>query len=597
MYSHLALGISVFSEKIIEYPIIDGKITIPSSHWVKIKGVEESQVSEDVVITSKNGKIDLSPFFHRLETLLNQSDYGNHSFMNRNAEMLRKSENIKKLCETLSVTEQMLCLEDLEISTRELKNKWLNKQTQRILYPGGYIRIGHYISESDEAYVRSLLEEKNCLSLCNDSIVAEMFLFGTESQFRQVANHLRDQGKSSCLRSPTFRENISYALDNNSIPTACQELKNHRVCQNIYKDSEEIKNRIQYLFNTSQSNYQVQFIERCIGQVELIKIAQNFWSDLDDHLVCNPYQLGEERVKQIEDSIARTTKGYKIKKENDGSYTATLILEFQATEDYEHENHLSPSQVNTYYRGVVQNCLNDASSKILGPNGERLNIVIVDAKNVHPCTPKQTIKIGPPDDIGKTLSFHYPSNVDQGYCPILVHETLHILGLNDGYISIAKAPDDTGQGNILIDETDCSLAKFQINSIMSDPYQRFYNVFEAEKDDSLLDPAHFNQIIYAGCRVSDHQNSTHLFRSCSEFGLFSSMHCSEKRNRCEAENTLGRSKERELQLIDDEISSNYRFLRERKRSLSRMPETEIESLLQDYERFLRQRRESVSRWP
>ena len=165
LYPHLVLGRAMVVKivKESEYPIIDGKITIPSSHWVNIKGVEESQISGDIVITSENGKIDLSPFVHQLETLLNQSDYENHSFIRENAEMLRKSENIKKLCEALSVTEQMLCLEDLEISTRELEVKWLDKQAQRVLYPERYIHVGRYISESDEAYVRNLLEEKKLL--------------------------------------------------------------------------------------------------------------------------------------------------------------------------------------------------------------------------------------------------------------------------------------------------------------------------------------------------------------------------------------------------------------------------------------------------
>ena len=436
-------------------------------------------------------------------------------------------------------------------------------------------------------------KKKNCLSLCNDPTIANILLFGTKNQFHQVANYLKDKRRYSCLRSPAFRENIFYSLENNSIPTACQELKNHTVCQNIYKDSKEIKNRIQYLFNTSQSNYQMQFLGRCIGQVEPTKIVQNFWGELDHHLVCNPYQLGEERVKQEEDGIRTATRGYKIKKENDGNYTATLILEFQATEDYEHENGLSHSQVNTYYREVVQNCLNDVSSKMLGPNGERLNIVIINAKNVHSCTPKRTIEIGPSDDIGVTKHVNFPSNIDQGYCPILVHEILHHLGLNEDYASLLESD----QGNWLINENDCKHAKFQINSIMSDPYQRFYNVFEAQKDNSLLDPAHFNQIVYAGCTISDHQNSTHLLRSCFEFDSSSSNSCREQRNRCETRNTLGRSKERELQLIDEEISSNYKFLRERQSSLAGMSEAQIESLLRDYERFLKQRRESVSRWP
>ena len=544
-HNHVLAQITIVNYRVLEYPIVTGRITIPSSHWQQVRGanITPSTQPQNVVIALKNGRVDLSAFTYRAETFLNQSNYENPTFIRENVRMLRESQNIQELCESLPVNEKEICLEDLDASARRLEVEWLEQQNQRILYPAGYSHIGN-LPKEDVEYVERLLNEENCQSLCENETLVNMLLFGTEGQFQQIANHLQHQGEPSCLKSERFQLNLRYVLENNNIPTICQGSQDHNVCQSIHRDTQQIKRRMQHLSHLLYPAHQAQPIEACQdhNHSSLSSSISDFLENLEQHLSCNTYQSGEERVKNIDDSISYTTHGYRIKKEADGSYTATLAVKFQPSEDYTHTENLPSSKVNAHYRQVLQGCLDEASPKMLGPNGERLNVIIADAESVPPCTPKTTIRVGPHGPITSTKSVYYPSNIDQGYCPILVHEGLHNLGLNDSYISTTKNQENsiTDQGaRLSINETNCSHAKFQVNSIMSDPYQRFYNVFEAKKDESLLDPAHFNQIIYAGCHLPEHPHSTHLFRACSEFE--DSMNCSRQRNMCEGQNSLGRN--------------------------------------------------------
>ena len=120
---------------------------------------------------------------------------------------------------------------------------------------------------------------------------------------------------------------------------------------------------------------------------------------------------------------------------------------------------------------------------MLGPNGEKLKIVIQAPKNqgADTCNQRryaQKITIESNRHFSNYSTMYRP---DIG-CPTMTHEILHLLGLCDEY----NAGDLYG----------CRVVMRY--SIMSDSHTRWDNVF-AGKTNSLLNPGQFNAILYGSC--------------------------------------------------------------------------------------------------
>ena len=86
------------------------------------------------------------------------------------------------------------------------------------------------------------------------------------------------------------------------------------------------------------------------------------------------------------------------------------------------------------------------------------------------------------------------------------------------------------------------------NSVMNNDGNRWNNVFDSGIEDSLLDPTHFNVILYRGCSKRD---DVSLYNECELLSQTTEHYsCSEKKFHCDNQNILGRDKSRELQRID-----------------------------------------------
>ena len=67
---------------------------------------------------------------------------------------------------------------------------------------------------------------------------------------------------------------------------------------------------------------------------------------------------------------------YIIKRESENTYAAYLYLTFYPGRNYDNERNIPRDQVHPLYFERVRSCINEFNPKMLGPNGQRLRIVI-----------------------------------------------------------------------------------------------------------------------------------------------------------------------------------------------------------------------------
>ena len=134
---------------------------------------------------------------------------------------------------------------------------------------------------------------------------------------------------------------------------------------------------------------------------------------------------------------------------------------------------------------------------------------------------------------------NYPSNIND--CKTIIHEVLHLLGLADEY-------QGTNAYSFPFYDYSLKCSMWQDNSIMNNSRDRWNNVFNSGIEDSLLDPTHFNVILYKGCSK---RVDVRLYNECELLGQTTTHYsCREKKLYCDNQNILGRDKSRELQRID-----------------------------------------------
>ena len=215
---------------------------------------------------------------------------------------------------------------------------------------------------------------------------------------------------------------------------------------------------------------------------------------------------------------------------------------------------------------------------MLGPNGEKLNIVIEPPSAKEACEKEpKTIKIGSREH--RSNQMKYESDID---CPTITHEVLHLLGLCDEYKEEFKGflvssdtreikmtngeekPDNENDQFVLA--YDCRVTAK--NSIMSNHYERWYNVFGGEEfrelgtssrnktESSLLNKAQFNAVLYGDYCLSKNK----LFNECADLAYRSSIKagnedCLKQKRKCMESNILGKNKAEELSRIRETIKS------------------------------------------
>ena len=140
------------------------------------------------------------------------------------------------------------------------------------------------------------------------------------------------------------------------------------------------------------------------------------------------------------------------------------------------------------------------------------------------------------------------------------------------------------------------------NSIMTNDEDRWVNVFDSKTETSLLDPTHFNVILYRGCSKRD---DVRLYNECRLHTQTTEHYaCREKKFYCDNQNILGRDKSRELQRIDRMLQEVRRLKQQRKNRYEGL-EGEVAGIhshflhgsVDDVIQTLENRRRVVASWP
>lgn len=302
-------------------------------------------------------------------------------------------------------------------------------------------------------------------------------------------------------------------------------------------------------------------------------------------LSCHEYEIGETRIVSVpapwRSQILQTPPlKYKVQRVSQLNYIASVALEFSPHWSY--DGPFSPDEVHTYYLGEVQHCMDLANAQMRGPHGERLYIHIEDARNFELDFIEYSIQIHGIESYSDMHGvFLYSSSIGAGDCPFIAHEVFHIFGFGDKYKhrltklvpSWLRTYLPQGLYSRLYYDQIFDCRATQIDSVMSHIERRWNNTFDlvnySMREESLIDPAHFNAIIYGNCA---HREDVRLFRECDRLSYqSSSFHpwCLRQKAYCERQNVLGRDRDKEIQrlnnaLNDDDISYRGRLDLERR---------------------------------
>ena len=603
----------IFCSFLILFPVISAA---QSNNEMRFDYPDFCPDTADVVIRiDRDGKVDLTEFLDGAKHCLNQSDYEQTHFMENmrwklSGELCKDQFNLQS------------CHQNLKSSILGVQIALLEHQQNRILYPDNYTPVGnlrrHDIEQAAEA-----MRAGKCV--CNDRSVAKILIYGSEVQRGKTIDKLRSFG-SSCLQ-----DMWSALVDRNmyfNIPNACQYQTENPICDKWNNDTKIIKQRILEFANLIKPET-VSSFEVCLDNQKSNSLASisDFLSGLENHLTCSDYSVGEERKI----SVRYTGRHYSIKRQSNRDYTASVAVRFissylDSSQAYDHHIH-------THYMKKAQECIKEANTKMLGPNGEKLEIVFKDANEASSCEYQHNIHIfNPGTELYRGSVAAYPSDIDD--CAFMTHEILHIFGLMDEYgkDSDMKSipypiPDSLNPSadNILLykirgiseehstnneEYDDCGDGQaMQYNSIMANVFDRWDNVFKFKRDRSLLDATHFNAILYGNCVDKE---DVRLYSQCYGSQIPISSYatvvnkeeiCSVRKRKseeCRSSNVLGRSRERELSIIRNELSTNqagYRRKLNWTKAKTRKPVIIEESVYHPTRQYLLERLEHIRNWP
>ena len=385
-------------------------------------------------------------------------------------------------------------------------------------------------------------------SACHSASIAKLITHGPLSQHHQIMHILNEKGPF-CLRFAL--EAVKNELEQYKLPSTCEGLidKDKRACENAQTEYASVNDRVLSLVNlmvSQQTNLITPFVSH-LGYESPSPYMNTGLFDLlqglEDKQSCSDYKIGEERQFIITpfQSVILHYVHYRIKRESAKHYKAFVVMEFSPDSSSYKSSPVPGDQVHDYYIGRVRDCLSRANPRMKGQNGETLEIVIEDARQVDSCMPKRLIQVGySPDRISSTT--YYQNNIG---CVAIVHEVIHLLGLWDEYKKIGTS--------YFRPSYDCRVV--QKNSILSDYKARWNNVFVNKFDNSLLDPSHFQAILYGNCSLRD---DVKLYRQCSRLSyqtLSNGNACLDQKAYCESQNVLGRNKILEQHKIREEIQT------------------------------------------
>lgn len=464
--------------------------------------------------------VDMSAVISALERV-KQSQH-DHFFYLERVSFSKISEKIESLCEKAFVS--FLCRLQANKELREALDRIHQDLKDRILYPDGYREIG---SSGRFLFKKAMdILDSDCLEKCEDDNLINAIRSLSERDYPLLYAQIKTKDER-CQRD--ILNALVTKLRKERFPKKCleEENKTHPVCETMTKDIKTLQGRILEISKLAYTSDVFETMEAqalcvdCANQmnsINQVKRVDEVFGDLlkfiHIHSQCSELKPGQQ--KRIYSNTGRS-RIYTVKKESDGTYSIPLTLRFSADDDYDGDT--PRDQVPAHYMKKVQKCMNKASTKMLGPDGEKLKIVIQEStqqKTADQCKKDiKEIKIGSEDY--RSRSKKYGSDID---CPAITHEILHLLGLCDEY--------EDGQYKCRMTMT---------NSIMSDHNERWKNVFKKGKNKSLLTPGQFNAILYGAC---DKKNR--IFNECAQLAyetLNERFDCMKRKQQCETHDFSG----------------------------------------------------------
>lgn len=509
-------------------------------------GFKTSEFQGSQVILTGN-EMDISDLVSGIERAT-QPYHDIFHFINTDLKEQIMAKMINPLCQEAENPD--LCQQSTRQKLQVAINSLGEKLSEGVFYPEEYWPIG-----SSKAHFKASMDffKKECPDQCTSNIVATALLYGTDAEYSQLYDKIKNR---SDLCQKNILESTEKQLGRITMPKEClnEENKNHVVCETISQHVQTIQTRIfaltelTYGFDALKHSvvtfcFECKFLERTQENTNFLELIGH----LEDQIQCSTLEPGQQK-RVYANTFPTNNESYDLKRETDGSYSVTFNLKFSADSDY--DGPVPPEHVHAYYVDKVQKCMDVANQKLLGPNGEKLKLIINKPGNSTNdiCLGKNTKNISIRSKSYRHDSKNYASDID---CPTITHEVLHLLGLCDeykeeklGYYTdpLTGEPISNEKKNIDNAETsyhsfilayDCRIIKE--NSIMSDQQERWDNVFKNNTEPSLLTTEQFNAILYGSC---EEKNKT--FNKCSQLAYQSSIEspeCMKKKQECEEELT------------------------------------------------------------
>ena len=551
-------------------------------------GAQENQSSSKSDILNRSGvskRLALPESESYL--LLNNNQINTSSFINFDniMDQLRKSEYVDDMHNALKgfinratpkVKKIISTGENVFYQLEEAFFKVVYEKENQILYPEWYSSMYNFQKTNNRILQQA---HKTLDSNCADTDFLALAVSKLHPNYwPELQDKLKHKDKKLLIY---LIQKLYKKLEQETYPKKCLDSanKNHKVCKTI---NQEVSIKLQRLKYLTELAYGRDISKTtladapCLSCVEgsltkEINNVKNLLPILQQQILCSdPAPKGHKLVT----NNSYLKSDYTIRKEQDGSFTLPLNLIFVAGKDYDGE--VPKDKVPLHYKNKVQNCLKKANSKMLGPNGERLNIVLENPpnNNTDSCKTQKLKKIEIASSKHRASMYRYRSNVD---CHVILHEVLHLTGLcdeykeqergfyvsDDGEIVNKKSYTPHNKNDTFVYLYDCRVTSS--NSIMSRHWNRWNDVFEENKESSLLNPAQFNAILYGDCL-----SKNKFFNECVALAYKSSLlednkDCLKQKQKCMQNNVMGLDKTKELKRIQTRIETLNQIINKRKK--------------------------------
>ena len=497
-----------------------------------------SRDSFKFVLFSGRNEVDISDFV-TIIARAKKSKYNNFQLIDSTIKTKVLENYVPPLCD--KADDSSKCKQETKKKIQKEITNLGRELRKKIRYPHWYHPMDTREGRKSLSGVREILTSK-CPADCGKIRLDK----GSQSEFDKLFPLIKKQ-QSSCLKG--IIKNTAEQLKFNRLPASCEKHKTHPVCKSMSDNYRLFRDRLLRLTELvygesarSQTEARLcldcpRFSQREEAKALNPKELENIWREAEN---CAEIPPGKQKRVSSGTGLDRE---YIIRREKNGDYSVVLNLRFEAAQDYKGPS--TESDVPSHYKKEVLECLEKANPKMLGPNNEKLRIILEEKPSGQSqCPePERVIKIGRAGELSS--SERYASDID---CPTVTHEILHQMGLCDeyliekrGYIMDSKTGEpveevenihkvNPADGQKIVLKYNCRVTQTKL-SIMKHHYERWNSVFQRKKESSLLTPRQFSAVLYGDCK-----GKNQLFNECSRLAYKNSFEdetCLEKKRKCE----------------------------------------------------------------